>query len=53
MCIPSNMANLLISTDPNFIPPMGGVVQSESIQDNRVVSKNLNFSDLNRKDICH
>ena len=45
------MANLFVLRETNFIPPMHGVVWSESIQYNRVGSKDLNFVDMSRKSI--
>ena len=41
------MPNLVASIDPNFFPLIDIVVQSESIQYNRVGSKDLNFADIN------
>ena len=38
---------------PIFFPPMDRVVQSESIQNNRVGSKDLNFVDISRNTISH
>ena len=45
------MPNLVATTDPNFIPPMDRVVHSEPIQYNRVGSKDLNVTDMNRNSI--
>ena len=50
---PSSSPNLVVPTDTNFFPPMDRVVHSESIQYNRVVSKDLNLADMSRKSISH
>ena len=39
--------------DTNFFPPMDRGVQSESIQYNRVGSKDLSFVDMSRNTISH
>ena len=51
--LPSSMPNLVTPTDPNVIPSMERLVQSESIQYNWVWSKDLHFADMNKNSICH
>ena len=51
--LPSNTQNFVVLWDTNFIAPMERVVQSESIQYNRVWSKDLNFVNLSRNSITH
>ena len=51
--LPSSTPILVVPRDTNFFPPMDRVVQSESIQYNRVGSKDLNFVDMSRNSISH
>ena len=46
-------SNLVVPRDTNFFPPMDRGVQSESIQYNRVGSKDLSFVDMSRNTISH
>ena len=51
--LPPSTPNLVVPRDTNIFPPMDRGVQSESIQYNRVGSKDLSFVDMSRNTISH
>ena len=52
-CLTIEYANFGRSEGHQFFPPMDRVVQYESIQYNRVGSKDLNLVDMSRNSISH
>ena len=53
VALPPSTPNLVVLRDTNFFPPIDRGVQSESIQYNKVGSKDLKLADMSRKSISH
>ena len=53
VALPPSTPNLFVPRDTNFFQPIGRGVHSESIQYNRVRSKDLKLADMSRNNISH